>query len=364
MSQKYEILSYLDVPTHRVIPNTMNPRPSFHLSDDDPNLVKLGDSIRSEGQHRPGLIYEQVGHWSLPDKPGHYVILQGESRWRGCQIAGVDTYRALLVPTPKSELEEFEWLGIEESHKRDWGLFFVLRFAWQLAEKRNLPVVHADIATLTGLTLGQLRLAHKISQLAPEVQGLVAEYEEMMYETSINGRRPKHARLRGSGVRTKEFTPHKAGLVYDIFSEMRANLHNLVREYDDATLQAKIASFATRGASHDDLENLLSAIRSYATEMPPGLLTQIADLLEDDQRKVRDVTRAVGHTQANKLIRLTNKLDSIITEANRLTKSANQLGTDPERLSEVALKLLHASQALNALERSVTDRRSALSNKV
>ncbi|HJS83767.1 MAG TPA: ParB N-terminal domain-containing protein [Nitrososphaera sp.] len=349
---KFQIVGYEEISITNIEPHPNNPRPKFHTTDDDPHIRQLGESIKTQGQHHPALVYE------LKDKPGYYRLLQGERRWRACRAVGVDKLRCFIAKTPDSESEELGWLGIEEAFKLDWQPFFVLKYAWDLSAKLDVPVTHSEMTALTGLAPKDLRMADKVFRLEPEIQALCAEYEEYMYEQYSNGHRRKGTRLTGSGVRTQEFPVQKAALVWDIFEALRINCRLMVKETDDLELQRLIAARATRnGATVRDLELFHASVRAAGKEPPSGLLTEIADLLRNPTRSFRDVNRATGRTEIGKLTEFIKKSEALRKLAEFMVRNIEQCGTDAASLAEVEHAALLLARDANELERAFRQRR-------
>lgn len=361
---KYEIIGYAEISVEDIEPNPHNPRPKFHTGDDDPNLVALGEAIKTQGQHHPGLVYEQVGHWSLPDRPGHYILLQGERRWRSCGIAGVGTYRAFIAKTPVSEAEEWDWLGIEEAFKLEWQPFFLLRYAYNLAKKHDVPVTHPEMAVKTGLGSKDLKIAEKLFALEPEIQAAVAEYEEFMYHQLSSGVRKKGTRLTGSGLRTKEFPVQKAALVWDIFEALRTNCTMMVRELSDLELQRLIASRATKnGSTLRDLEAFLGSVRAVGKNPPPGLLTQIADLIHNPERTIRQINENTGVTEYGKVQTFLSKAPRFRAQLDQLIRNVDQCGNDPTTLAAIESECMRLFSSAVQLEKTIREKREKLQRK-
>lgn len=359
---KYEIRHYAELSVDSIVPNPHNPRPAFHTQDNDPKLIELGNAIKQQGQHHPGVVYEQVGHHSLPDKPGHYVLLQGERRWRGCKLTGVESYRAFVVKTPTSEAEEWDWLGIEEMFKQEWQPFFLLRYAHELAQKHGVQVTHPEMAAKTGIAPKDLRMAQAIFSLEPAIQGLCAEYEQLMYEQLVSGQRRQRARLTGSGVRTQEFPVQKAALVWEVFEALRTNVPLMVKEYTDLELQHLIAMRATAsGTTVKDLQSLIGAIKQGGKNPPPGLLTQLADMLRNPSRTIKDITRATGTTEIAKMAKFMQSSERIRKEIAFLIRHIEQCGSDADTLGALAHEALRLSRDAIDLERAFEGRRRQVS---
>ncbi|MCA8325912.1 MULTISPECIES: ParB/RepB/Spo0J family partition protein [Burkholderia] len=47
------------------------------------SLTELGNDMKRDGQHEPAVLRKN------PKKPGRYLMVAGERRWRGCKIVGI-----------------------------------------------------------------------------------------------------------------------------------------------------------------------------------------------------------------------------------------------------------------------------------
>ena len=357
---QFEIQEYREVPVNLVLPNPRNPRPQFHFSDADPKLKELGDSIKSDGQHRPGLAFELVGHYEHPDQPGHFMLLQGESRWRACKLAGVPVYRLLIVPTPDKESAEMQWFGIEDSYKRDWGRFFLLKWAWELSRLRGLrTTAHHDIMMTTGLSMRDLETAEKIFALHPEIQEMISTYEQEMYRQTqkrIEGGGGRLGRLRAK-ENVPELTVRKASIIYDIFTILRANFTQTVEAWDDLTIQHKLASHASkRTTSGDDLETLRATLRAAGRKPIPGLVMQVISLLEDPAKRVKSVNAATHASQSERLGRVARTCEKLDRELEALLGRIDQSGNDSKDLMEASRQLLKTCRLLSDTEHKISTR--------
>lgn len=327
---KYDILRYEKIPVANVRPHPKNPRPTFHLRDEDPNLQQLANSIRIEGQTTPAFVYELVGHYELADEPGKYMLLQGERRWRACRIGEVETLSCNVVPTPQSEAEEYVWLGIEEAFKLPWQPFFLLQFAWNQAQLDGVSVVSPEIQAKTGLSARQLRVADSLFRLEPEILAMVKEYEQIFYETMTNGRvGRRRSRMVGSGVNTAEFPTTKAALVFDIFKELRDHCQlSAVKDRDDLELQRTIASRATK--PNTTIRQLQEFLASAKALSQPGKaqtkhLTAVQEMLELPTKNLKDINRRVGIDGLKQLDRLRDRCVAMTKEAEAMTRRVSTM---------------------------------------
>lgn len=353
--QRYTVIGYAEISVDDIEHNSYNPRPNYMLADDDPYLRDLGDSIKVDGQHQAATVYEIVNHYDNPDQPGKYRLLQGESRWRAARLAGVPTLRCYIVAAPRNLAEELEWLGNEESFKRDWGMYFKMRYCARLAGELGVPIASTIIATKTGVSLSDLRTAERIVLLVPEVQAMVAEYERLMYDQRLLGIRPRQSRLVGSGVRIQEFTPEKAALVFDVFKALRDKMPQVVKDFDDAELQITLAQKASRNPKKD-LEKLVGQIRQVGDKPPPGLMSQIAELLYNKRRDIKSTLRATNSEESDSVGKFVKQVGHITKITQRMLANSTQLGVDQEQLVNAQMQCLRLQRDLARLEGILNDR--------
>ncbi len=83
---------YADLPLHRVIPDSTQPR--RHFGDDA--LNELADSIRAHGVLQPITVKPKIGEIGQDDYD--YVIVSGERRFRAAKLAGLTTIPAMVRP--------------------------------------------------------------------------------------------------------------------------------------------------------------------------------------------------------------------------------------------------------------------------
>jgi len=75
----------------KIIPDPDNLRENF----DEEDIRTLADNILEQGQMDPIQVFQSDG--------GAYQIFDGERRWRACQLAGIQTMTAIVIPKPPQE---------------------------------------------------------------------------------------------------------------------------------------------------------------------------------------------------------------------------------------------------------------------
>ena len=351
---RFEILGYAEIPVDHIEPHPENPRPTWHLPDDNPQLIEMGDDIKTRGQTNPAKVYE-IHEDGKPT--GRYRLYQGERRWRACRIAGVSTLRCYIVPPPKDKAEELDWIGAEDAHKQDWQQYNTLYHAYRLAEELGVAMVSGEIHTRTSLSMADLRMGDKLFKLEPEIQALVVAYEEELYATRLNGgrRRKGKPRVVGSHVRISDFPSAKAAMVWDLFTALRDSLPVLVKDYSDSELQHVLAIKASK-ATLDDLGKLHGLIRQAGGDAPPGLVTELYELLTNAKRQVRDTNIGAGVMEKSKLNQFRQRSAALSKLAKQVVKNVNQIGSDPSELRQAATEALELLRDVGEMERELRRR--------
>lgn len=334
-----------------------NPRPHFHLGDDNIQLRQLGESIKVDGQRQDAVVYEMVGGWRNENSPGKYRLYQGERRLRACRLVGVETLSCRVAKAPQTESEEWDWLGAESAFKQDWSDFYFLRYCWQLAESHGINVHSQEVATKTGATMSDLLVAKKLSRLSEPVQKVIEDYERLKYEQTVNGQRNNGGRIRVLDTNTKEFPVRKAAAVYDVFIALREECPMLVREFSDEELQMTITEWATTGrATIDDLTKLAGTVRQLGSNPPAGLLGEIKDLLVKPDKSVRSTLRATGNVHVDKLRKLVKSSNQTRRRLAAVSKVVGSSTSDPLVLEQVREEMLLLYRDANELERLISDK--------
>jgi len=359
-AQQFAIMGYDEISVEDIEFHPKNPRPEFHLGTTNVDLKSLATSMRVNGQHRPAVVYELVNHYDpeVEDQPGKYRLYQGERRLRAARAGGLETLRCSIVSTPKTFAEELEWLGNEESHKQEWSDYFHLRYCFDLAKELGVDVYSVEISSKTGVKMADLEIAKNIFQLKPEIQYFIAEYEQMKYDEMITGKRRSSSRVAGTGIRSQEFSVAKASMVWEIFDSLRKNMPVTVRKYNDSELQRLIAVKATQNTTVTDLKKLLGSIKQVGknTTASTKLLAEIQELLEDDNRRVRDTIKSAGREEVQLLNEFMQRSPKLIKLATNVVENIDQIGSDPDDLNEVHTELLSLLNNLNTMERALSQR--------
>lgn len=80
------------------------------FTDDESQLIQLGESIKEYGQLEPCIVYKEN------DK---YILKLGSRRFKACQLVGIDTLDCIVSKNFKDEIERIVIQAIENEHRKD-----------------------------------------------------------------------------------------------------------------------------------------------------------------------------------------------------------------------------------------------------
>jgi ParB family chromosome partitioning protein len=127
------------IPVDLITPNPRQPRSGF----DEESLAALAESIRARGVLQPVLVRPVVG--------GRYELIAGERRWRGAQLAKLETIPALV--RHRDDTASLEVALIENMAREDLNPVEEARACAALVE--DLGLTREDV----GLRVGRSRVA-------------------------------------------------------------------------------------------------------------------------------------------------------------------------------------------------------------
>jgi ParB/RepB/Spo0J family partition protein len=150
----------------------------IHANPDNPRLVfrenemnQLLESIREVGIQVPLTVYQERDHW---------VLLDGERRWRCSRRLNLKTVPAIVQPKP-GKLENILMMFNIHNVRTDWDL---MPMALKLDEVRNLLVAQGkkvrprDLAGVTGVTLPTVSRALELLELPPRYRAMLLKEAE------------------------------------------------------------------------------------------------------------------------------------------------------------------------------------------
>lgn len=151
----------IEIPLDQIIPNPEQPRTSFDAAE----LAELAASIQLHG------VIQAISVEAAGD---HYILEDGERRWRAAKLAGLTTIPATVVPSrngngPQARLERALVANLQRS---DMNPIEEARSYAQLRDRFRLS--HREIAVRVGKP--EVRIALRLALLEgdPEIQALIA----------------------------------------------------------------------------------------------------------------------------------------------------------------------------------------------
>jgi ParB family chromosome partitioning protein len=170
-----ETSTLADISPDRIRSNPENPRLIFREEE----MRILRESIRSIGIQIPLTVYREGTH---------YVILDGERRWRCARKLNLAKVPVLVQPRP-GKLENLLTMFNIHNVRVEWD---VMPTAYKIGEVRDLlkegKRAHdiATLASLTGLTKGMVRSCLELIELPEKYQKiLMAEAHKPKHEQRI-----------------------------------------------------------------------------------------------------------------------------------------------------------------------------------
>lgn len=154
-----------ELPIESIRANPRNPRLVFPQEE----LDKLADSIDQEGVLVPIAVYEEGDH---------FVLVDGERRFRCAQILGLPTIPALVTgPRPEREvLVQMFNIHLIREPWRDMPTALALgRLIADLEESGDEPVDDKKLRDLTGLSIERVRQLRYVLQLPEEWQNYISD---------------------------------------------------------------------------------------------------------------------------------------------------------------------------------------------
>ncbi|MCM6764337.1 ParB/RepB/Spo0J family partition protein [Rathayibacter sp. ZW T2_19] len=161
MSETPELLasSYqLEIDPTNIGPNPDNPRRYFN----EERLDLLRTSIQEVGILVPLIVYED------PSKPGSFILMDGERRWRCSSDLGLSRVPTNVIPAP-DPLDNLLRMFNIHNVREDWPLISV---ALSLREvmKKSGETGEKRLSEMTGVTRSSVRRARRLLSLPePEI---------------------------------------------------------------------------------------------------------------------------------------------------------------------------------------------------
>ena len=143
----------VEIPTTRIAPDPLQPRKQF-----DPEYIAgLGQSIKAEGLLQPITIRPD------PAKPGHYLIITGECRWRAHCHAGLEFVKCAVTTKHENEAKRFRTQVLENMARAKMTL---KDEAFAAKRMQDLGDDDKTAATAIGYSISRLRNIRKMTMLS------------------------------------------------------------------------------------------------------------------------------------------------------------------------------------------------------
>lgn len=151
-------------------PNPQQPRKSF----DEGELQVLADSIKAHGVLNP-ISVEEDGD--------HYILIDGERRWRAAQMAGLDTIEASIRPhmNGAGERNRLTWAVVANIQHADMSPLEQAKAFWQL---RQQGFSTAEIAQQVGISNSMVNFYLNLLNSDDEIQDLV-HHRELPFDPNM-----------------------------------------------------------------------------------------------------------------------------------------------------------------------------------
>ena len=154
-----ERAGFREIPIEQLQRGQYQPR----IRIDKAALVELGNSIRAQGVLQPLLV--------RPAGTGRYEIIAGERRWRGAQLAGLQT-----VPAVIREIEDRTAMAvglIENIQREDLNAVEQARGYHRLLDEFGLT--HQEASDVVGCSRTTITNLLRLLSLHPDVQKMLEE---------------------------------------------------------------------------------------------------------------------------------------------------------------------------------------------
>jgi ParB family chromosome partitioning protein len=159
--------SLVQLDPDRIRANPDNPRLVFR----EVEMNQLLESIREVGIQVPLTVYPDKGHW---------VLIDGERRWRCSRRLNLKAIPAIVQPKP-GKLENILMMFNIHNVRTDWDL---MPMALKLDEVRNMLVSQGkktaprDLSGLTGVTVPTVSRALELLELPPRYRTMLLKEAE------------------------------------------------------------------------------------------------------------------------------------------------------------------------------------------
>jgi len=156
-----------EIPPDKIRPNPDNPRLVFREEE----MRELMDSIKEVGIKVPISLYEDGNH---------FILIDGERRWRSAKRLNLRALPAIVQPKP-TRLENLLMMFNIHNVRVDWDplpMALKLRDVRTLLEKEGQPTHAKALAAVTGVPLPSVRRALDLLDLPAKYQRMLLKEAE------------------------------------------------------------------------------------------------------------------------------------------------------------------------------------------
>lgn len=160
------------IPIDKILPNPEQPR----LEMDPTGLQALADSIRQHGLINP-IAVEEAGE--------HYILIDGERRWRAAMIAGLSEIKADVRPAMNGggEQERLTLALVANIQRRDMN---PVEEGIAFRNLREQGYSASEISRMVGLAESNVYNRLRLLELEPEIQELFANHQLPLHSQVIS----------------------------------------------------------------------------------------------------------------------------------------------------------------------------------
>ncbi|MBY0510428.1 MAG: ParB/RepB/Spo0J family partition protein [Rhodospirillaceae bacterium] len=162
----------------KLTPNPDNPRLIFRQQE----LDELEESINNQGILVPLTVYAS--------KQNHYVLLDGERRWRCARKLGLNKVPVIIQPKPERVQNIMMMFAIHNA-RRDWDplptALKLQELERELQKARGKKLTEADLAAAASLSRGSVRRYRKILKIPKDIQkSLLRDLEDPTSQKALS----------------------------------------------------------------------------------------------------------------------------------------------------------------------------------
>lgn len=258
------------------------------------SLTELGNDMKRDGQHEPAVLRKH------PQKPGRYLMVAGERRWRACKIVGIKLQAVVRVLSDeqahrvqraeniqRENLTQLEIASTLREDKERLGTLEKVAAEWNkginwVAERiKFLEVVEADgqasQAVAAGVTadISAVNDLHRLEKLSPSAAQAVIEQAKA--DPNTNVRKAVRESL-------QEVKPAAKGKSGDDISRMRETKSTApqVSSVQRATVELapEAAQLVTLAAKHAETLCTEVGALSQLLQQRPDVVSALGDALQ------------------------------------------------------------------------------------